>query len=277
MRGGWLGDIMIIRAEHKNNFMVIQNQLANDVRLSFEARGFMLYLLALPDDWVFSIKGLAQMTETSERTIMRLVKELKQAGYIEQIKKQDERGQFVGYQWFVYEAPELRENRTTAKPNYGKTELRANRSAGAPNYGKRAPILNTNNNQILNIQNNISSKEKSVKEKTVKKSESLDSILETLTPDIRETFVEFIKMRKAIKAPLTARALTLAIKKAYDLGGGDDAKVKAIVEQSIINSWRGLFPLKDPIKAHTAPLQGGETQLERLTRLAVERAEGGNI
>ncbi len=274
MPGGWLGDIMIIRADHKNNFMVIQNQLAQDDRLGFEARGFMLFLLSLPDDWIFSIKGLAQMTETSERTIMRLVKELKAAGYIEQKREQNDRGQFVGYSWAVYEVPELRENHTTVKPNYGKTELRQNRTTGAPNYGLRVPIQNTNNNKILNIQNTNISKKRNVKEK---KADPFETILAPLSPDVRDAFVEFIKMRKAIKAPLTERALTLAVKKAFDLGGGDEDKVKKIVEQSVFNSWKGLYQLKDDGgKAYTAPLNGSETALERLTRLAVERAEGGN-
>lgn len=278
MLGGWLGDFMIIRADHKNNYMVIQNEIAQDSRLGFEARGFMLFLLSLPDDWIFSIKGLAQMTETSERTIMRLVKELKAAGYIEQKREQNDRGQFVGYSWAVYEVPELRENRTTAKPYYGETELRQNRTTAAPNYGFCAPIQNTNNNKILNIQNTNSKQNTNPKKKSEKeKGETFDSILAPLSPEVRDAFVEFIKMRKAIKARLTERALTLAIKKAYELAGGDEAKVKAIVEQSVFNSWKGLYQLKDDGgKAYTAPLNGSETALERLTRLAVERAEGGN-
>ncbi len=266
---------MIIRADHKNNFMVIQNQLASDVRLSFEARGFMLYLLALPDDWQFSIKGLATMTETSERTIMRLIKELKSAGYVEQVRQQNGKGQFIGYSWIVYETPELRENRSTAKPKCGKTEVRQNRSAVQPKCGERVPILNTNINQILNIPN---TKEEKIKEKNPgKKADAFDAILETLNPDLRDVFKEFIKMRKAIKAPLTERALNIAIKKANDLGGGQPDVIKAIVEQSILNNWKSFYPLKDAGKAYTAPIQDGETQLQRLTRLALERAEGGNV
>ncbi len=87
-------------------------------------------------------------------------------------------------------------------------------------------------------------------------------------------------MRKAIKAPLTDRALSLAIKKAFDLAGGDEATVKAIVEQSILNSWKGVYALKDDDsrgKAYTAPINGTENQLDRLTRLAIERAEGGQV
>lgn len=278
MPGGWLGDIMIIRADHQNNFLIISNDLANDNRLSFEARGFMLFLLSLPDNWSFNVKGLAQCSGLSDRVIMRIVKELKDCGYIEQKRRQDSKGHFINYEWFVYEAPVLHENRTTDKPYYGQTVLRADRTTANPKCGECVPIQSTNNNQVLNITSTNVDKKKSVKEKNPGK--GYDTILADLSPDLQGVFAEFIKMRKAIKAPLTDRALSLAIKKAFDLAGGDEAKVKAIVEQSILNAWKGVYALKDDDsrgKAYTAPINGAENQLDRLTRLAIERAEGGQV
>ena len=53
-------------------------------------------------------------------------------------------------------------------------------------------------------------------------------------------------MRKQIKKPLaTDRAIELAIKKLDKLSGGDNDKAIEILNQSILNSWQGLFPLKD--------------------------------
>ena len=119
---------MIHRAEHDNEFTRVKNSLINDENLSFEARGFLVFLLALPDDWSFSIKGLAYRTKLSEYTIMRLIKELKSAGYVTQKKVKNHQGQFTTYEWDVYELPELDKNRTSAKPNYGEAELQRNSS-----------------------------------------------------------------------------------------------------------------------------------------------------
>lgn len=144
---------MIHRAEHDNEFVRVKNSLVNDERLSFEARGFLVFLLALPDDWNFSIKGLAYKSKLSEYTIMRLIKELKYAGYVTQKKVKNHQGQFTTYEWNVYELPELDKNRTSVKPNYGEAELRQNRTSETPNFGETQVIQTNNNNKLINITN----------------------------------------------------------------------------------------------------------------------------
>ena len=60
-----------------------------------------------------------------------------------------------------------------------------------------------------------------------------------------EAFKEYINMRKKIRAPMTDRAITLAMKKLEELSGGDNDKAVKIVNQSVMNSWKGLFPIKE--------------------------------
>ena len=61
-----------------------------------------------------------------------------------------------------------------------------------------------------------------------------------------KVFKDYVTMRKQIKKPLaTDRAIELAIKKLDKLSGGDNDKAIEILNQSILNSWQGLFPLKD--------------------------------
>ena len=61
-------------------------------------------------------------------------------------------------------------------------------------------------------------------------------------------FTDFVAMRKQIKKPLTERAIDIAMKKINDLSGGDNDKAIKIIEQSIMNGWQGLFPLKNDQK-----------------------------
>ena len=58
-------------------------------------------------------------------------------------------------------------------------------------------------------------------------------------------FKSYMNMRVKIKKPMTDRAIELAMKELEKLSGGDADTAVAILEQSILNSWQGLFALKD--------------------------------
>ena len=147
---------MIERADHKSNFTRVQNELIQDARLTFEARGFLIFMLSLPDNWTFSTAGLARQADLPERSVMRLVKELKAAGYVSQARKKNDLGRFNSYEWKV---TELRADRTTVEPNCGDTVLRESRTAAEPNCGSRVPIQTTNNTNDLIIQTTKDTKE----------------------------------------------------------------------------------------------------------------------
>lgn len=58
-------------------------------------------------------------------------------------------------------------------------------------------------------------------------------------------FKSYVQMRVKIKKPMTERAIELAMKELEKLSRGDADAAVAILEQSILNSWQGLFALKD--------------------------------
>lgn len=80
-----------------------------------------------------------------------------------------------------------------------------------------------------------------------KKKTEYDLIIENYTNDLqlRNTIYEFIKMRKAIKAAMTSNALKLMLSKLDKLSNCDKDKKFKILEQSIMNSWKGIFELKN--------------------------------
>lgn len=59
---------------------------------------------------------------------------------------------------------------------------------------------------------------------------------------------DYKDFRKQIKKPMTKRAVQLAVKKLQDIAGDDVDQKIAIIEQSIMNGWQGLFPLKEEAK-----------------------------
>lgn len=74
---------------------------------------------------------------------------------------------------------------------------------------------------------------------------SFDELIDEYTEnaELRGALRDFIQMRTAIRKKMTNRALELAFKELDKLAASDWDKV-AIVNQSIMNSWQGLFPLK---------------------------------
>lgn len=95
------------------------------------------------------------------------------------------------------------------------------------------------------IENRDKSIENRDKSKDIKKV-GLSDVLEDLVPNekLKKAFLDFIEMRKLIKKPLTPQALKLAIGKVSELSGGDVEKAVQIIDQSVLNNWQGLYPLK---------------------------------
>jgi hypothetical protein len=83
-----------------------------------------------------------------------------------------------------------------------------------------------------------------------------------------ESWGAFKAMRKAIKAPLTPYAEKLVIRELVKLkSAGNDPQ--ACLDQSIMNSWRDVFPLRD--KGVTATgLATADAELKRMDEQAAK-------
>ncbi len=113
----------------------------------------------------------------------------------------------------------------------------------------------TESNVTCNVtvtQSNATDKEKEIDKdieidinKKKKKSTELDNLINSnfSNEELKNTVYEFIKMRKAIKKPLTTRGLELMINKLYKLTTNIDEQIE-ILNNSIMNNWQGIFPLK---------------------------------
>ena len=87
--------------------------------------------------------------------------------------------------------------------------------------------------------------EKNNKEKKKKETE-FDIEINNYTDDekLKAAIYEFIKHRKSIKANMTTLALKKLLNKLDTLASSDNEKI-SILENSIVNGWKGIFPLKD--------------------------------
>ena len=90
--------------------------------------------------------------------------------------------------------------------------------------------------------------EKNIKKEKKKKETEFDSVInENFTDEeLKQTIYEFIKMRKAIKKPMTTRALELLIEKLNKMASNEKEKI-AILNQSIEHCWQTIYALKEPL------------------------------
>lgn len=159
---------------------------------------------------------LADFCQCSERQVSRAISKLTDLGYLKS-------GGFNGRSRIVRSCLD-KMSRLTGQ------NVQADRT--------KCPTINKENNKDIN------NKERK------KEAETYDSIIDRWfitrdNPEVNSALYEFIKMRKLIKKPLTNRGLELLIEKLHKLSDGEPNKMLAILNQSIMNNWQGVFPLKD--------------------------------
>ena len=73
----------IIRAPRRYRFVTINQDAVEDSRLSWAARGLLGYLLSRPDDWKVLIKDLQRRGDLGRDGIYKLLRELRETGYVQ--------------------------------------------------------------------------------------------------------------------------------------------------------------------------------------------------
>ena len=93
----------IIRAPRPEiGYTILDNQTVRDQALSYRARGLLLYLLSMPDNWRTSTERLQGVGTEGRDAIRKAIRELEAAGYMRLNKTQDERGRWHSH-WTVFD------------------------------------------------------------------------------------------------------------------------------------------------------------------------------
>ena len=93
----------IIRAPRRNRFLIIDQSAIEDDRLSWAARGLLGYLLSKPDDWKVLVNDLRKRGDLGRDGIYRLLRELRDTGYLRFVRKRDRFGRIRGGTYIVRE------------------------------------------------------------------------------------------------------------------------------------------------------------------------------
>ena len=93
----------IIRARRRHRFLIIDQRAIEDIRLSWAARGLLGYLLSRPDDWRVLVNDLRKRGDLGRDGIYRLLRELRDAGYMRFVHTRDKHGRIRGGTYIVQE------------------------------------------------------------------------------------------------------------------------------------------------------------------------------
>ena len=217
-----------IRGFHinRNGYGSVPKAVMQDQKLSIAAKAVYAYFCSFTgsgDSCFPTRKKICYDLGISNDSLSKYLNQLIDNGYliVEQIK---EKGRFSHN---VYTLPDTilpcPKISDTVKTEHGKTDTKKNSSK-------------TNSNTKTN----------SEEKKKERKKSGYDEILSQIEDDsLRECYLEYIKMRKMIKAPMTDRALTMLINKVNELEPHSIDRKKRLLDTAIINNWKSVYPIKE--------------------------------
>lgn len=104
----------VCRIMKESNYTRVSNHYLRDNSLSFKAKGLLTLMLSLPEDWDYTIAGLAQFTADGRVSIANTIRELEECGYIRRTQTRGENGAFAQNEYWIYEVPQT-ENTSCAE------------------------------------------------------------------------------------------------------------------------------------------------------------------
>ncbi len=95
----------IRRVKRKTPFVQIDKRALQDKSLSWKAKGLLAYLLSLPDNWRVYVDELKNHSTDGRESTRTAVNQLMKSGYLKRSQLINDKGQFEGYDYAIFEEP----------------------------------------------------------------------------------------------------------------------------------------------------------------------------
>jgi len=96
----------VFRVERTRDYTVMSNHHLKNRMLSLKAKGLLSIMLSLPDEWDYTLRGLAAISKEGVDAIRQAILELEEAGYIIRARSRNDKGQLSGTEYVIYEHPQ---------------------------------------------------------------------------------------------------------------------------------------------------------------------------
>lgn len=223
-----------IKMVRRGGYTVLPNQILRDETLTLQAKGLFCMMASFPENWDFTVKGLAAVAGCGREKISAALKNLEDAGYLLREQGHSETGQFAANLFVLYD------EKITPLP-------------GFPSTGKPLP---ENPTQI----NKERIKERRNKPPIVPR-EVLDRVKEYAGEDqeLLNGIMGLLENRTAIKKPVrTLRALDGILRDLDKHSGGSRATALQMLDKATKSNWLTVYPLKADELPPAAGGQGKE-------------------
>ena len=149
----------VFRIEKTRDYTVMSNYHLRDRSLSLKAKGLLSLMLSLPEDWDYTMKGLARICKDGIDSISGGIRELEAHGYLVRARVRNENGQLGSIEYTILEQPKeptqtpapvrekpIRENPIQVKPMLDapiqENPAQLNKEESS-NYPSRTDLSNT--------------------------------------------------------------------------------------------------------------------------------------
>lgn len=171
----------IIRRKKRRQYLIVDSKLAKNRQITLKAKGLMMYLLSLPDNWELTVTELIRHTKEGKDAVTSAINELIDAKYIHKENRRNEKGQF-SVNYVIVEFPE----------DYQEGKTRADK----PQRETHSGSSETENQSESNINQAI------IQQSSIKKNQSSEYQKVTFSREYQETtssLLEFGLTRKQIE------------------------------------------------------------------------------
>lgn len=96
----------VFRVNRNKNYTHMANYHFRDKKLSWKAKGILSTMLSLPDNWDYSLAGLAALADDGLSATRSAVKELENYGYLNR-QPIKENGKIVDWEYQIFEKPQV--------------------------------------------------------------------------------------------------------------------------------------------------------------------------
>lgn len=216
-----------MRVEKNQCYTTMSNYHLQDQRLTLKAIGLLSKILSLPDDWDYTVAGLASICKEGKDAVRSALEELEAAGYIERRQTHAADGSFAGNEYIVYESPADVRSPLSGFPSTDK-----------PSTGN--PLTGNPTEQNTNKQNTKKTKTP-ISPAVMKRFEEYAGDDQELLQRLAD-FAEC--RRKARRAISTDRQITLLLNKLDELSGGKAAVKRSMLDEAIERGWLSVYAPK---------------------------------
>ena len=185
----------VFRIEKTRDYTVMSNYHLRDMSLSLKAKGLLSLMLSLPENWDYTMKGLARICKDGIDSISGGIRELEAHGYLVRARVRGANGQLGSIEYTILEQPKapsptqekpIRENPVQANPildapiQENPAQLNKEESS---NYPSKTDLSNTEISSPI-LSSPLAPRERTGQERMRKRESYRALILENIEHDV---------------------------------------------------------------------------------------------